>query len=87
MTWKAMLLTLPIHRDHPFWVILMGIEHQRIRIETSSVIIRRLPIEMVRQLPLWSICPKAGEAQANELVPTRLDRRAPATLESRTQQR
>lgn len=62
-------LTMPIDWDNPFWVILMGIEHQRIHLETSSVIIRRLPIEMVRQLPLWSICPETGEAPRNELVP------------------
>jgi hypothetical protein len=68
-TIRTMPLVMPIHWDNPFWVILMGIEHQRIHIETSSVIIRRLPIEMVRQLPLWSICPKAGEAPANELLP------------------
>jgi 5-histidylcysteine sulfoxide synthase/putative 4-mercaptohistidine N1-methyltranferase len=68
-TIRTMPLVMPIHWDHPFWVILMGIEHQRIHIETSSVIIRRLPIEMVRQLPLWSICPNAGDAPANELLP------------------
>ncbi len=68
-TIRRLPLTMPIHWDHPFWVILMGIEHQRIHLETSSVIIRRLPIEMVRQLPLWNICPEAGEAPRNELLP------------------
>lgn len=62
-------LTMPIGWNHPFWVIMMGIEHQRIHIETSSVIIRRLPIEMVQQLPLWNICPDAGPAPTNELLP------------------
>jgi 5-histidylcysteine sulfoxide synthase/putative 4-mercaptohistidine N1-methyltranferase len=66
---RAMPLTMPINWDNPFWVILMGIEHQRIHLETSSVIIRRLPIEMVRQLPLWSICPETGEAPQNEMIP------------------
>ena len=66
---KTMPLTMPIDWDNPFWVILMGIEHQRIHVETSSVIIRRLPIEMVRPLPFWSICPETGEAPRNELVP------------------
>ena len=47
----------------------LGLEHQLIHIEKSSVIIRRLPIDVVRKLPLWSICPTAGEAPANELVP------------------
>ena len=33
----------------PRWAILMGIEHERIHIETSSVLIRELPIECVRR--------------------------------------
>lgn len=68
-TIRTMSLQMPINWDNPFWVILMGIEHQRIHLETSSVIIRRLPIEMVRQLPLWSICPESGEAPPNKLIP------------------
>ena len=62
-------LEMPITWDHPFWAILMGIEHQRIHIETLSVIIRRLPIEMVRPLPLWDICRDWGPAPTNELLP------------------
>ncbi len=68
-TIRTLPLTMPINWDNPFWVILMGIEHERIHVETSSVIIRRLPIEMVRQLPLWDICPQSGRAPRNELVP------------------
>jgi hypothetical protein len=68
-TIRTMPLTMPINWDNPFWTILMGIEHQRIHLETSSVIIRRLPIEMVRQLPFWSICRETGEAPQNELIP------------------
>ncbi|MHB8865237.1 MAG: 5-histidylcysteine sulfoxide synthase [Pirellulaceae bacterium] len=68
-TIRTMPLTMPITWDNPFWVMLMGIEHQRIHLETSSVIIRRLPLEMVRQLPLWDICPETGKAPANELLP------------------
>lgn len=62
-------LQLPITWESPFWVIMMGIEHQRIHLETSSVIIRRMPIERVRQLPLWEICAESGQAPANELLP------------------
>ena len=68
-TIRSMPVTMPIDWDNPFWVILMGIEHQRIHVETSSVIIRRLPIEMVRPLPLWNICPEKGAAPPNELLP------------------
>ena len=70
-TIRNLPLTMPIHWDHPFWVILMGIEHQRIHVETSSVIIRRLPIEMVRPLPLWSICPRVGPGAAERADPGR----------------
>ncbi len=36
-TIRRLPLTMPIHWDHPFWVILMGIEHQRIHLETSCL--------------------------------------------------
>ena len=70
-TIRTMPLQMPINWDNPFWVILMGIEHQRIHLETSSVIIRRLPIEMVRPLPLWNIFPESGPAPENALIPVK----------------
>ena len=62
-------LQLPIDWHNPWWAIMMGIEHQRIHLETSSVIIRRMPLAKVRQLPLWEICNESGSAPANELLP------------------
>ena len=61
-------LTLPITWDAPFWAIMMGIEHQRIHLETSSVIMRRLPIEEVRPLAGWEPCPVIGAALENSLL-------------------
>jgi 5-histidylcysteine sulfoxide synthase/putative 4-mercaptohistidine N1-methyltranferase len=66
---SALPLSLPITWDHPFWAIMMGIEHQRIHLETSSVIIRRMPIDQVQHLPLWDICSDSGPAPDNELLP------------------
>ena len=66
---KTLPLSLPITWEHPFWTIMMGIEHQRIHLETSSVIIRRLPIDRVQPLPLWDICTESGPAPENALVP------------------
>src|SRR5690606_19491322 len=40
----TMPLTLPITWDSPWWIIMMGIEHENIHLETSSVLIRQLPI-------------------------------------------
>jgi 5-histidylcysteine sulfoxide synthase/putative 4-mercaptohistidine N1-methyltranferase len=62
-------LTLPIDWESPWWAIMMGIEHSRIHLETSSVIIRRLPLGQVRQLPGWEICGESGEAPQNQLLP------------------
>ncbi len=65
---ETLPLSLPINWENPFWAIMMGIEHSRIHLETSSVIIRRLPLDQVRQLPLWDICGETGPAPFNELL-------------------
>lgn len=56
---RTMPLTLPIDWDSPAWVILMGIEHERIHLETSSVLIRQLPLAWVQSQPHWPACPQA----------------------------
>ncbi|HBA87002.1 MAG TPA: SAM-dependent methyltransferase [Geobacter sp.] len=66
---RTMPLTLPITWEDPFWAIVMGIEHERIHLETSSVLIRQLPIERVQPLDFWAICRDCGEPPANELLP------------------
>lgn len=66
---KTLPIDLPIDWDNPFWVIMMGIEHERIHLETSSVLIRQLPIENVVKHDFWKICDKHGDAPQNELLP------------------
>ncbi|MEN8006843.1 MAG: 5-histidylcysteine sulfoxide synthase [Candidatus Krumholzibacteriota bacterium] len=61
-------LTLPVTWDDPFWVILMGVEHERIHLETSSVLIRQLPLDLVTPRDAWPVCDTAGPAPANELM-------------------
>ena len=62
--------TMPIDWNSPLWIILMGIEHERIHLETTSVLIRELPLEFVKSHPLWSdICRESGEAPQNEMIP------------------
>ncbi|MBO1254203.1 5-histidylcysteine sulfoxide synthase [Alteromonas sp. 5E99-2] len=46
-------LTLPIQWRDPFWIILMGIEHERIHLETSSVLIRQMDINYVQPQSDW----------------------------------
>ena len=61
-------LELPITWESPFWPILMGIEHQRIHIETSSAIIRQMPLEHLQPHTTWNVCPHVGDAPNNQLL-------------------
>ncbi|MCB1975840.1 MAG: 5-histidylcysteine sulfoxide synthase, partial [Nitrosomonas sp.] len=61
-------LTLPITWESPFWPILMGIEHEQIHLETSSVLIRQHAVEYVQPHEDWMSCEKTGAAPENELI-------------------
>jgi len=61
-------LTLPITWQHPWWAIIMGIEHERIHLETSSVLIRQQRLDYVRQHDAWPACRQYGAAPQNSLV-------------------
>jgi 5-histidylcysteine sulfoxide synthase/putative 4-mercaptohistidine N1-methyltranferase len=67
---SSMPLSLPIHWDQFLpWTICMGIEHERIHLETSSVLIRQLPLNFVRPHSDWPLCKDHGEAPPNTLLP------------------
>ena len=38
---------------HPFWSVWMGLEHEKIHFETSSVLMRELPLELVETPKYW----------------------------------
>ena len=61
-------LELPIQKDSLAWIMLMGIEHERIHIETSSVIMRMMDLQYLRQDPAWNTCEDAGAAPTNQLL-------------------
>jgi 5-histidylcysteine sulfoxide synthase/putative 4-mercaptohistidine N1-methyltranferase len=61
-------LAMPITWHSPEWAIVMGIEHSRIHLETSSVILRQLSVEYLSPDPLWARCTKTGSAPQNEMV-------------------
>ena len=69
----AMPMSLPIGWNDPAWIILMGIEHERIHLETSSVLIRQLPLAWVQDQPHWPPCDIARYDRAsvprNRLLP------------------
>mmetsp|Transcript_50567 Transcript_50567/g.110681 ORF Transcript_50567/g.110681 Transcript_50567/m.110681 type:complete len:1056 (+) Transcript_50567:88-3255(+) len=70
-------LTLPIKHDSFWYVLIMGIEHERIHFETSSVILRQAPLNLVQPSPVLPVCPSGtfslrpeeGAAPTNELLP------------------
>lgn len=66
-----MPLSLPITQDSLAWIILMGCEHERIHLETSSVIMRMLPLLYLTAAEPWSTCHDTGNAPINELVPVK----------------
>ena len=61
-------LTLPVDWHNPWWAIIMGIEHERIHLETSSVLIRQHKLSYVKSHSLWPACTTSGNAPHNALV-------------------
>jgi 5-histidylcysteine sulfoxide synthase/putative 4-mercaptohistidine N1-methyltranferase len=74
---QTMPLELPVRQDSAAWIILMGIEHERIHLETSSVIMRLMPLDELRrgedlsaeEQTLWSSCGVTGPAPINDWIP------------------
>jgi len=64
-------IEIPIQWDDPFWIILMGIEHERIHLETSSVLIRQLAIEYVTPHAHWPRCQIDHPTIDNPLIPVK----------------
>ncbi len=64
----TMEFTLPIGWDSPMWPIVMGIEHERIHLETSSVLMRQLALEDVRPNKRFPPNLESGDAPENQLI-------------------
>ncbi len=59
----------PITMDTPGWALVMCFEHERIHLETSSVLIRELPVEFVRRPESWPDMPRSvGEMPSADPV-------------------
>lgn len=62
-------LQTPINWQNPWWAIIMGIEHERIHIETSSVLIRQHDLKYVQNQDAWApITAEQSIAPINELI-------------------
>ena len=64
-----MPLVLPITQDSLAWIILMGCEHERIHLETSSVLMRMLPLSYLTPVAPWFTYNQTGDAPINQLMP------------------
>ncbi|RXJ97292.1 methyltransferase [Malaciobacter molluscorum] len=61
--------TMPINWDSPMWIILMGIEHENIHIETSSVLLRELNIShFIEEEPFLYSTKYSKQYPQNELI-------------------
>ncbi len=61
-------IALPINQGHPLWALMMAIEHQYIHIETSSMLIRQLPVDKLLRPEHWQYAPANGYTIENEMV-------------------
>ena len=67
----------PITQQHPLWALFMGFEHERIHLETSSVLIRELPLNLVQRPAEWPRL-HPSVSRTTEGFPPRVGREFPA---------
>ena len=60
--------TLPITEKSDMWIILMGIEHERIHIETSLVLHRQMPLEFIKDVSDFNIFIDTKNTPQNEMI-------------------
>lgn len=53
-------------QEHPLWSLFMGFEHERIHLETSSVLIRELPVHLVSRPREWPALARFGDGVDEE---------------------
>ena len=58
----------PIAQEDPVWALLMGLEHDRIHFETSSVLIRQLDADLLERPKDWNYAPTLGNPVTNKWI-------------------
>ena len=61
-------LTLPISKDSAMWIILMGIEHEKIHIETSLVLHRQMPLSFIKDSEYFNVLESTNNKLKNEMI-------------------
>ncbi|KAF3481899.1 generic methyltransferase [Arthroderma uncinatum] len=60
----------PVNMDDRAWAIVLGLEHDGIHLDTSSVLIREMPVDLVSRHPAWPApTTSARTSQEERLVP------------------
>jgi hypothetical protein len=60
----------PITQDHPLWALFMAMEHDRIHVETSSVLFREMCVSNFQPPPHWApLHPSSAGAAASSVAP------------------
>jgi len=54
--------------DDPEWALLMGLEHDRIHFETSTMLFRQVPLKHLRRPDGWTYAPTDVEAPVTEVL-------------------
>lgn len=54
---QSLDINYPINSEHSLWALMMAIEHQYIHIETSSMLLRQLPVERLLRPKNWQYAP------------------------------
>jgi 5-histidylcysteine sulfoxide synthase len=57
-----------MNEDSPWWTLMMGLEHDRIHFETSSMLFRQLPTECLKRPEEWCYGPTFGVPARNEMI-------------------
>ena len=65
---ETLELSLPINEKSPMWIVLMGIEHERIHIETSLVLHRQMPLEYIKNVESFPMCTEDSKPPQNEML-------------------
>lgn len=65
---ETLPLSLPIRWESDMWVILMAIEHEKIHLETSSVLHRQMPLEFIKAIDAFKVFGTSLTAPKNSLV-------------------
>eukprot|EP00978_Attheya_sp_CCMP212_P016111 scaffold41953_cov53-Attheya_sp.AAC.3 len=58
-----------VDQDHPMWALFLGFEHERIHLETSSVLFRETPIHLVQTPPNWPFMHPSAEKDSVSTKP------------------